>query len=209
METNLSDYFEQHNPNTVKDYCDQLLKDGIVDFASIIELAHKLTLMDAEMKSSNYKQRNFMAEVMFGNYVGLLYDNYAELMQTDDEKRPYLRLADDVRVYPKKLNEKYLPSNVVTGHVKKLNGQELFEDGSKIHVLYSGYILTDSIWPNALKGNYISCVNTYFHSKLEWVLDLEEYRKSRIIGLPIHILQIEERLASAKRNLPLTGEGGL
>ncbi|MBE7171484.1 MAG: hypothetical protein INR73_12890 [Williamsia sp.] len=205
----VQNYFQNYDSPKIKEYCTELLNEAPIDFSSIIQLAQKLTLLDAELKSSNYKQRNFMAENMYGNYVGLLYDNYPEMMHTDAEDRPYVKLAEDVRIYPKKLNEKYLPSNIKTDHVKKLDSQQLSIDDKKIHVLYCGYILTDQIWPNKLKGCYISFVNTYYPSKIEWVLDADDFRKGKIIELPIHVQQIEERLVSAKRNFPATGEAGL
>lgn len=131
------------------------------------------------------------------------------MMQIDKEKRPYLRLAADARVYMKKLDEKYLPSNVVTQYVLKLRGQELFEDGSQIHVLYAGYLLKDEVWGNDLTGTYISYVNKYYPTRTEWILDLEEYRKKTTVALPFHIEEMEERLVSAKKNLPRTGEQGI
>jgi hypothetical protein len=209
MATNLSDYFSENRSQQIREYCNGLLNSSTVDLAGIINLAHKLTLLDGELKSSNYKQRNYMAESMFGNMIGLLYENYPQMMNLDIEKRPFLKLADDVRVYPKKLNEKYLPGNVVTNHVLALRGQELFQDGSQIHVLYGGYVLHDEVWGNQLKGTYISYVNEYYPTKTEWVLDLEEYRKNIDISLPYHIQEIEERLVRAKNNLPQTGDQGI
>jgi hypothetical protein len=209
MTANLQNYFSDHNPSQLKDYCSSLLRASKIDLSAIIDMGHRLTLLDAELKSSNYKQRNFMPEIMYGNFVGLLYDNYPEMMQQDAEDRPYLKLANDVRIYPKKLNEKYLPSNIITNHVMALNGQELFVDDTQIHVLYAGFVLSDKLWPNELKGHFISYVHSYFPTRVEWVLDLADFRKNKAIEIPIHIQQIEERLVSAKRNLPNTGESGL
>jgi hypothetical protein len=150
-----------------------------------------------------------MVENMYGNMIGLLYDNYPEMMQLDKEDRPYLKLAADVRIYMKKLDEKYLPSNVITRHVLKLRGQELFEDGSRIHVLYAGYRLKDEVWGNDLVGTFMSYVNKYYPTRTEWILDLAEYKKNITIVLPFHIEEMEQRLVTAKKNLPQAGEQGV
>jgi hypothetical protein len=209
MSDNLRDYFSENPSGKIKAYCDRLLKNSHIDLAKIIGLAHKLTLLDGELKSTNYKQRNYMTENMYGNMIGLLYDNYPDLMQIDKEARPYLKLASDARIYMKKLNEKYLPSNVVTQYVLKLRGQELFEDGSQIHVLYAGYLLKEEVWGNDLTGTFISYVNKYYPTRTEWILDLAEYKKDTTIALPFHIEEMEQRLVTAKKNLGQTGEQGM
>ena len=150
-----------------------------------------------------------MTENMYGNMIGLLYDNYPDMMHIDREDRPDLKLSADVRIYMKKLNEKYLPSNVVTQYVLQLRGQELFEDGSQIHVLYAGYLLNEEVWGNNLTGTFISYVNKYYPTRTEWILDLAEYRKDAVIALPYHVEEMEQRLVTAKKNLPQTGEQGM
>lgn len=210
MSNDLRDYFRDENPSMkIKSYCHGLLSESKIDVAGIIGLAHKLTLLDAELKSTNYKQRNFMTENMYGNMIGLLYDNYPEMMQIDKEDRPYLKLSADARIYMKKLNEKYLPSNIITQYVLKMRGQELFEDGSQIHVLYAGYLLNNEVWGNELTGTYISYINKYYPTKTEWILDLAEYKKNTSIALPYHVEELEQRLVTAKKNLPQTGEQGM
>ncbi len=199
MKEKLQNYVDNHNPSVLRNYCHSLFQKSELDMASVYEEAHKLTLQDAERKRSHYKRRNFMAENMYGNMVGLLIDNYPELIDLDSEKRPFIKLSDNVRIYPKKLDEKYLPNNIVTKHVLRLRGQKLITGGTKIHVLNAGFVLDGKEWMKQPKGYFVSYTNEYYPTKTEWVLDLNEYRKSKAIILPYDVQQpIEENLATAK-----------
>jgi hypothetical protein len=55
--------------------------------------------------------------------VGLLYDHYPERMFEDSTGCHYLLLTKNIRVYPKKLNDKYLPSNIILKALNKKEGK--------------------------------------------------------------------------------------
>lgn len=183
MNQELTTYLASHKISKAQIECQDALTASHVDFYKIIVRAHEMTLEDAERKRKHYKQRNFMAESMYGNMTGLLYDNYPTMMFEDRTGCPYLRLTKNIRMYPKKLNEKYLPNNIVTNSVKEKRGQELHLNDEQIHVLYAGYLLEENNWMK-LQGIYASYVNKYYPTDTEWALDLKDYSKddSIIIG---------------------------
>ncbi len=184
MNTELTDYLASHKISKAQTECSNALINSNVDLYKIIVRAHEMTLEDAGRKRKNYKQRNFMAESMYGNMIGLLYDNYPTVMFEDRTGCHYLRLAKNIRVFPKKLNEKYLPNNIVTKSVKEKRGQELLLNDEQVHVLYAGYCLENEINWMKLEGIYASYVNKYYPTNTEWALDLKDYSKddSIIIG---------------------------
>jgi hypothetical protein len=60
-----------------------------------------------------------------------------------------------------------------------------------------------------MMGAFISYVNKYYPTRTEWILDLAEYKKNITIALPFHIEEMEQRLVTAKKNLPQAGEQGV
>lgn len=69
MTADIRNYFSENQSGKIRTYCDALLRDSHIDLAQIIGLAHRLTILDGELKSTNYKQRNFMVENMYGNMI--------------------------------------------------------------------------------------------------------------------------------------------
>lgn len=186
MSTNLQQNLEDSKNDAESQFRDALLSTG-VDPYSIIEAARELTLSDAGKKPSHFKLgRNYMAEIMYNNIIGIATDVYGSRMKQDKENRHYLELTPTVRLYFKKLNDKYLPSNIVTKYTKALRGQELFnEGGTQIHVVNVGYIVKDNDYTQDFKGIYASYVNKYYPSDVVWVIDLSIYKSTGII-VPNH-----------------------
>lgn len=174
MNTNVDDFFEKSRNLKLKGEVESLLQQSPIDLNAILNTARTMTLDDASVKPSQYKGRNFMAETMYGNVIGLLYDNYPEYMREDDHGRPFILLAKDIRIYIKKLNEQFLPNNVTTKHVKVLNAQDLFINEEQIHVLYAGFVLDRNDWALDFKEVCIVYRNKVFYTKIAWVVDLTE-----------------------------------
>lgn len=178
----------------IRTHCINELKTSNLDLVSLLKKAHKITLEEASLKRKYYKQRNYMAEVMYGNIIGLLYDNYKEKMHIDEYGVHYLKVGKDVRVFIKKLNKNYLPSNQVTEIVKKRRGQELGLNDDKIHTLYAGYLLKDNIWTKELEGCFISYINKYYPKKSEWIYDLINLSVNNFINTEKEEIENDELL---------------
>ena len=164
----------------------ELLTSCCVDFAQIFNEAQKLTFEDAKRKPSHYKRRNFMAENMYGNIIGLLVDNYQSLIEEDAHKRPFIRLDKDVIIYIKKLTPKtYIPNNIITEHVKELKYQELFEDAARINVLFAGFVLKNEDWFVPFENVCIAYLNRFYTHQAAWIIDLKDYPKSGTIISPL------------------------
>lgn len=181
MDSNLHNFFQ--NYKEIDAYCRKAFEDSGVDYASVVQEARRQLLEYAQTKGPNYIRRNFMPDNMYCNVVGLLYDRYPDLMFEDQENCAYLKLAQDIRVYPKKLNDKYLPGNIITNHVKSKYGQELFNDDTKIHVLYAGFVLEKEDWMLDFKGVYASYINDYYPKKAAFIIDLDDMAKPQILGV--------------------------
>jgi hypothetical protein len=180
---------------------EDLLKSCPIDFVAVINQARKMTLIEAAAKPPQYKQRNWMAENMYGNIIGLLHENYPEYMQTDTYGRPYILLAPNIRVYLKKLTETYLPNNIKTRHVKKLNAQDLFSDKERISIVYAGFVLTRNDWALEFKEICITCLNRVYINRPAWTIDLteEQYRKSISIISYMETATTQENLVSVSK----------
>lgn len=170
----VDDYFEKSKNLKLKDEVSLLLEKCPFDFAKIFKEAKDITLKEAGLKPPKYKQRNYMAENMYGNTIGILYDNYPQYMHIDSCGRPYVLLEKNIRIYIKKLSDKYLPSNIKTKHVKKLNAQDLFAEKSQIHVLYAGFVLQNNDWAINFKEVCITYINKVYNNIAAWVIDLRD-----------------------------------
>ena len=184
MVTNLHDFFySNNNMPEVEAYCRGVFEASPIDMASVVAEARKQLLDHASTKGPNYITRNFMSGNMHSNMVGVLYERYPELMQEDQEGCAYLKLADNLRVYPKKLSDKYLPGNIPTKHVKSKYGQELYSDDTKIHVLYAGPVLEKEDWTLDFRGVYASFINEYNPKKAAFIIDLSDLAKPMGLGV--------------------------
>lgn len=177
------DFFEKSRNLQLKDKIHILLTRSPIDFVAIINEARELTVKEAGLKPPNYKQRNYMAETMYGNVIGILHDNHPEYMKIDDCSRPYILLEKNVRVYIKKLTENYAPNNIKTQHVKAMDAQDLFTGDVSINVLYAGFILNMNDWALPFRSICISYLNKVYNKQAAWTIDLNEehYRKSTSI----------------------------
>ena len=170
-------FIEEYDPSEIKSYISEMVAQSDVDFHAIIHEAHEITLEQARGKSLHYIPKNWMAETMYGNMIGLFRDRHPELMFIDKHKRPYLRLSNNIRVYFKKMDAKYKPGNVVTKHVVDLWAQNSGGIGTKIHTFYIGYkIPNDKDW-GMLIGVFGAYPNSFFKKKIDWVIDLGNYAK--------------------------------
>lgn len=183
MSTNVQDFFDKSKNLKLKTRVEQLLKNCPIDFVSVFAKARLLTINDASKKPSYYKQRNYMAENMYGNVIGILYDNFPDYMEKDTHERPYVVLEKDIRLYIKKLTKKYLPNNIKTKHVDCLNAQELFDQDEHIHVVYAGFVLEQNDWALDFKEICLSYLNKAFRNVAAWIVDLsaDDYRKNKSI----------------------------
>lgn len=188
----LTKYFATHTISEAQKICMNALNEAPVDFYRIITSAHALTLEDAARKRKHYKQRNFMAESFYGNMVGLLYDNYPMRMHQDAYGCPYVLLSKNVRVYPKKLDEDYLPNNIVTKSVKARRGQSLLLRPEQIHVLFAGYSLVNNNDWMQLRGVYASYINKYYPRNTEWAIDLADFKKEEALVVDRPIVETED-----------------
>ncbi len=178
MSTNLRDFFQSNNNiPEIEAYCKAVFDDSDVDFSSVVMEARRQILEYASTKGPRYIRRNFMPDNMYCNMVGVLYERYPTLMGEDKEGCAYLKLAPDIRLYPKKLSERYLPGNHITKHVKSKFGQELYSDDTKIHVLYAGPVLEKEDWTLDFKGVYASYINEYYPKRAAFVIDLNDLAK--------------------------------
>ncbi len=190
----LTKYFATHTISEAQTICMKALNEAPVDFYRIITAAHALTLEDASRKRKHYKQRNFMAESFYGNMVGLLYDNYPMRMHQDVYGCPYVLLSKNVRVYPKKLDEHYLPSNIVTKSVKARRAQSLLLRPEQIHTLFIGYsLVNDNDWMQ-LRGIYASYINKYYPRNTEWALDLNDFKKDSALVVDRPTVEVEDEM---------------
>jgi hypothetical protein len=121
-------------------------------------------------------------------------------MFEDRERCPYLKLAGNLRVYLKKLDEHYIPGNIITDHVKEKRGQELITDDAKIYVLYAGPVLEKNDWAIDLKRVVASCINEYYPKRPEFVIDLKEYIKQSVIADNEQAQQEDQLVVIPKRD---------
>lgn len=183
MTTNLHDYFQSNNKiPEIKTYCRGVLEATDFDFVSVTMEARRQLLEYASTKAPMYIRRNFMPDNMYCNMIGVLYELYPTLMNEDKEGCAYVKLAADIRFYPKKLNKRYLPGNQITKHVKSKFGQELYDEDTKIHVLYGGPVLEKEDWTLDFKGVYASYINEYYPKKAAFVIDLNDLAKPMSLG---------------------------
>jgi hypothetical protein len=198
MENISSGFYDNPQNKELEKRMRDLLSKGEIDFTQILNEAQKLTISDASRKPSHYKQRNFMAENMYGNMIGLLFDNYPGYLRRDKHKRPFVKFENDIRIYLKKLTPKsYLPSNIETDYVKKLKCQELFTpESSRINVLFAGYVLKEDDWFIPFEECCISYINRFFIDQVAWTIDLKEYKKQAIISTPTIITENNENLVT-------------
>src|SRR5437879_453995 len=73
-----------------------------LDVLPIVMDAHPKTLDDAARESPEFIDKPYWAQNMNRNMVGLFKQRYPELVQYDEEKRVYLKLGEDARIYFKK-----------------------------------------------------------------------------------------------------------
>ncbi len=149
---------------------DLYIKTGI-DILPIIEDAHRKLLEEASTQSPEFITKLYWAEGMNRNMVGFLKKRYPETVKYDEAGRVYLKLGENVRVYFKKLDDKFRPRNIPTGHVIDLNSAQGQLFGRELSVLYVGPKLKKSnVWDEI--GYFM--VEMRSNSRCEWVSDLSD-----------------------------------
>lgn len=177
MAVNLNNFRQQYNRTEIKNQFHDAFSSGQIDFHSAVMEAHKMTIIESLNKKASYIAKNWMAETMYGNIIGILTDRHPELMDKDSTGRIYLQLTPNIRIYIKKLDNSYRPANAETDKVKELWANNIFEDNKRIHVGYVGYILNNEEWAD-IQGVYSSYTHIYFKGQVEWVLDMQDYTKA-------------------------------
>ncbi|MBN8667347.1 MAG: hypothetical protein J0M30_07570 [Chitinophagales bacterium] len=140
-----------------------------IDLLPIINLAHAKTLDDASREPPEFIDKLYWAHNMNRNLCGLIKQRYPDLVHYDECKRMYIHLNENTRMYFKKLDHKYRPCNIPTGHVIDLNSAQGQLFGRSITVLYVGPKLkTEGVWDE------IECfmIEMRNHTKCEWASDL-------------------------------------
>lgn len=175
MKLKLHNIFEKARNLPLQKEVEEGLKRIGVDLVSIFENARQMTVKEAAKKSALFIPRNYMAEVMHGNAIGLLYQVIPQFMRKDKHNRAYIALGDSIRVYVKKLSPKrYTPSNIKTKHVNNMDFQTLFEDDEKVHVVYAGYVLDSNDWVLEFKEVCVSYLNRFYKNEAAWIINLRE-----------------------------------
>jgi hypothetical protein len=153
-----------------------------IDFLPIITDAHRKVLQEAATQSPEFVDKLFWAHGMNRNMVGFLKQRYPERVHYDEANRVYIKLGDQARVYFKKLDEKFKPRNIPTGHVIDLNSAQGQLFGRELTVLYVGPRLRRrNVWDE------IDCfmVEMRNNSRCEWVSDLSDLSSSMGRGFAV------------------------
>lgn len=191
-------YQARYSARTTKEYITNKIHESTVDFQSIISEAHDITLREASIKKLSFQDKNWMATTFNGNIIGLFKEYYRDLMKVDKWGRSYLQLEHDIRVYFKKMDDKYTPSNVRTNHVCDLWSQNIGSDlGGKIHIVYVGYVLDGGEWTK-LKGIYASYPSNFYKKKIDWVVNMSDFAK--VTKLPVNSEQSPEEIVITLKN---------
>jgi hypothetical protein len=204
----INTFLDSYNKDTIKKHFDSTFKSAGVDFDGIIMDAHALTLAEASVKPKHHISKNWMAETMYGHMIGIALERHRDMVLYDQENRPYIKLGNDIRMYFKKLDEKYRPSNIDTEHVKNLLFQKIEEEGTQIYIGYVGYIINDGDWTQVV-GTYTSYIHKYYRKRIEWVLqmtDYIEYAKSAALNKQTVIDEEEIKLVKPKTDEQKTKE---
>lgn len=206
MQTVMPGFYDDPKNYQLRERVNKLLDQCSIDFTAIFNEAQQLTHTDANRKQSHYKGRNFMSENMYGNIMGLMTDNYPTYVHYDSYKRPFLKLDKDVYVYIKKLTPKtYVPSNVITNHVKALRYQQLFDSYDKVvNVLFGGYVLKDEDWFLPLEETCISYLNKFYYDQAAWTIDVKAYPKYQTIITPLTKEETELPLVTVPETITKT-----
>ncbi|GJM27579.1 MAG: hypothetical protein DHS20C17_02140 [Cyclobacteriaceae bacterium] len=136
--------------------------------------AFDLTKQDAT--PPHFRGRGWWAHHMNWYAVGLLRKSFSDLMDKDDCGRPFLILDKHVRIYFKKLNNKYMPDNIVTKHVRDMNTMSLKFDDDTITVLYAGFRVNKN-WDEILGCNLVEMQSL---NEPCWISDLTELGEKMI-----------------------------
>jgi len=154
-----------------------------IDLLPIIKEAHRKTLRDASKESPEFIDKLFWAHGMNRNMVGILKRRHPELINYDETKRVYIKLGSEARIYFKKLDKKFRPRNIPTGHVIDLNSAQGQLFGKDLAVLYVGpRLVQENVWDE------VDCflVEMRNSRRCEWVSDLSDL-SSRMGGGTVHM----------------------
>lgn len=178
--TNLSNLFENARNQPLEFKTKELLKGLPIDLFNVFNEAKLLTNTEAQTKPLGYRSRNFMTEIMYGNVVGILRQNYPESICLDKHGRPYLPLGENIRLYFKKLSKKRTPNNIITKNVTKMNSQSLFGEEGMVNVVYAGFILNGSDWTGDFKEVLLVYIDLKYQRTPLWTVDLSdaEFRRN-------------------------------
>lgn len=196
--TNYFDSYQEQHQDKVQ-YFRQVLSNSSVDLYKLVRDAFTMTKEEASHKNPIFMNRNHMANTLNQNMVGLAIERYGSLVVDGKYGRKYLNLDKQLWVFLKKLDKKYLSSNISTGNVRSINGQNLFnKEAEKIHALYAGPVVHED-WSDII-DSFVVCRNDFFKDKTEWVEYLSKYKKS--VDAPIISIESveEETLVKIKRN---------
>jgi hypothetical protein len=153
-----------------------------IDIVPIIRDAHRKVLTEAATQSPEFVDKLFWAHGMNRNMVGFLTQRYPDMVHHDEANRVYIKLGEQARIYFKKLDDKFRPRNIPTGHVIDLNSAQGQLFGREMTVLYVGPRLKQkNLWDE------IDCfmVEMRNNTRCEWVSDLSDLSSSMGRGFSV------------------------
>ena len=142
------------------------MKDFLPEFGEIFKEAFHMTQKERALKKPNFRDRNWEAVTMSGNIKGLLTERFPEYI-LQDGYRYYFYMKDRYIIYFKKLDNKLLPSNIMTENTHKINCQYALPEEDPIPVIFIGYTVNTTF--DELTGYYAVCMKD---EEKKWVSDL-------------------------------------
>jgi hypothetical protein len=142
-------------------------KNDLIKIKCLIEKSFNSMLDERCGKTKNFRDKNWESITMSGYIKGFLMEEYPGYIWLDSEGRFYFKNETNYKIYFKKLYNNLLPSNIITGHTKKLYGQYALPLEDKTPIIFLGY--TEDNW-NQLTGIYAVCIKD--NSRL-WVTNLD------------------------------------
>lgn len=176
-----------------------------IDLEPVFYEAHELALANATAPA--HRGRAFMSQTMNGHIIGVLRRLYPDRMMQEEYDRWYFQLDKETRIYFKKLDNWYRPSNIPTKHVSELNSGELLFKAEPITVLYAGFRLKeDKLW-DALRGCYLL---EMVGGKPGWISNLGDLAAGMVTTvIPVMPVEPGDLSGEIEVTIKTTTEGGL
>lgn len=157
--TNVGLFGEQTSFDIRKAEAEQKYRENGVDFNAFIRRIHERMLDEAQNTSQESPHkitgRGYFSTTMNWNVRSELYDCFPDKIAVDEQNRPFYRLADNVRLYFKKLDHKGRPMNIPTEHTIALNSCQGSLFGEPTMILYLGWQIRQNKYWDALSGIYL------------------------------------------------------